>query len=155
MRLTKLLAALLIAGAAGSGLLAVVSGEELVDHTIAHGLELERQFHEAEGAVDAFLAERGRFPSQNEFEELGPDGKYLIDLYPNGFTGIGFDCPRQFTKMSDGDYVLTTWRGEWMECYRPSLDLSTVATQRSDFTILGSIWLNTLFFYSWRQLAQP
>lgn len=146
MRLTKFLAGLLIAVAAVFGLLAVASGGELVDHTIADGLELERQFHEAEGAVDAFLAERGRFPSQNEFDELGLDGKNQIDLYPNGFSGIGFDCPRQFTKMSDGDYVLTNWRGEWMECYRPSLGLSTVATQISDFTLLGSTWLDTLFF---------
>lgn len=152
MILNKFLAALLFAGAAWSGLIlisvlfAVAVGPERVDYSISKGLEIERQFHEAQGVVDAFFAERGRFPSPSEFEKIGPDGIYTIDLHANGVTQFKFDCPRQFTEMIEGDYVLTTWQGEWMECYRPSQELSTVVTQKSDFTLLGENWLDIMFF---------
>lgn len=145
MVLAKLFSMFLAGVAALSFLLAAPSGS-LVDYTISNGLEIERQFYEAEGAVDAFFAQHGRLPGQTEFEMLAPDGKYRVELVPCGLADVGFDCSGEFTNVRDGDYVLSTWRGEWTEYYRPSLKLSTVATSRSDFTLLGSVWLDKLFF---------
>ncbi|MDX2210684.1 MAG: hypothetical protein SFV20_10050 [Sphingopyxis sp.] len=130
-----------------SGLLGCSSGA-LVEHTIQNSLIIDRQFKQAAAAVKAFEAAKGRLPSSEEFKfahTKNPADKYEVALFAGNFDQCDDDVfhPKDD---SEGPYLLTVWRGEWMECYSPTTGQSTVTTNRADYFVTGSLWLDHVVF---------
>jgi hypothetical protein len=128
-------------------LFAYTSGD-IAEHSIQNSLLIEREFQRAAAAVEAFEAAEGRDPDTHEFKAIQPDRGdtlYVVELFTAGFDL----CDGNVFDSKDGDtpaYLLTVWRGEWMECYSPKTGQTTLTTNPADYFVTGGLWLDRAVF---------
>ena len=115
------------------------AGGSLVSHTIANGRVLESRFQSAALKSEAFLHRTGRPPSQAELDTLlAPGREHPVYIFGPDFEACDADAIQK-ARLRKAIYVLAIWRGEWMECFAPSVGISTVALEPEAFTTTGSV----------------
>jgi hypothetical protein len=119
-----------------------------IEHTISNAQRLDKQFRQTATAIENFKRSTNRLPTPKELSSLLPQqarNAYEVIVIPNGF-GQCDDKSDDYMRVSPGEYVLVTWRGEWYECFVPSTQKSTLALNESDLTLTGSIGSDRLAF---------
>lgn len=117
--------------------------EHWTKETIAHNFILEKRFRSAEAKVEGFRQAGGRLPSEAEFKRLVPSGGEVPMLFPHGFADCNASSDQQ-SELRGAPYILAIWRRDWMECYAPSVGVSTLAFKPARFTVTGSLWQDKL-----------
>jgi hypothetical protein len=109
-------------------------------HSAANDRLIDAQFHRTERFVTAFKRAHGKLPSREELEAL-PESKksgyavHIVDatrdsIAKEAFSTVGHPPP--------GGYVLSIWRGEWMEYYASWSGKSSVPDDQSSYYVTGS-----------------
>ena len=95
-------------------LIDVVAGESSINHTIKNNETIESDFQLAATFVEKFRHEHARFPTSAEFEAQFRGGQYPVYVEMAGFSPGATEL---FGAPPRDAFVLTIWRGEWMEYY--------------------------------------
>lgn len=134
------------AAAAAFGLVALAGGVMLlgypasIAHTVSNGREIERQFRRGGAAIAQFETVEQRLPAPGEANALlaaAARGRYNVEWMASP-SNCDAASPA-YGALQRSPYVLTTWRGEWMECYSPTLGVTTVLTSPADYALLGAV----------------
>lgn len=125
----------------------VTSGVGLED-SIAKSRVMDGEFRRAAAAIGGFERAHGRLPSPAEFDAdlaFNAHGPYQIRLASPGFRDCDGVIPA-ISQLQPPNYVLTAWRGEWTDCYAPTMGLSTLGLTPDDYAMLGSAALDHWVF---------
>ena len=120
----------------------VALGEEnSANRTIESSRKIESGFRNAANYINDFRNSHGRLPTKAEFSEWALRFSDGVDS-PRYFQWDGELVPKEvidkFGPAPKDRYVISYWRGEWMEYYASWADRSTVILDRRAYYILGS-----------------
>ncbi len=133
------------------GFLDSTQGDSSLDHTFDNNRIIENVFAAAHEKIEGWKAEHGRLPTSEEFAAWAnsqPDavlGMRSVEFWLN--PNVLADLPPEYAQIPPDGYLLTLWRGEWME-YSPSwTKKSSIEMDRSKYFIFGSARLQGLFWF--------
>ncbi len=115
----------------------------LVQQTIINSREIESSFTRAAAYVDQHIVEKGAPPTFEEFKAWSKG----FSPQPYSIRGISLDLPPyspEFTtehgQPPKNGYVLSYWRGEWMEDYISWKKKSSLVFEPAAYFMFGSSW---------------
>ena len=117
------------------------SGKGIYDRTIANAREIQSSFLAAATHIDAQIIATGALPTPQGFETWAS----AFPSRPHSINGMHLELPpfdaelvKQFGQPPANGYVISYWRGEWMEHYISWTKQSTLVLDRSAFFWFGS-----------------
>jgi hypothetical protein len=111
-----------------------------IEHTVTNSLEIDHEFRSAGASIRRFEVLQHRQPSAKEASELftsAAQGRYELNLSSD--TSICDQNSAAYRTLKAAPYVVWTWRGEWAECFSPTLAASTLITSSEEYALLGSV----------------
>ena len=111
-----------------------------IEHTVTNSLEIDREFRSAGASIRKFELLQHRQPSAKEASALlnyAAQGRYELNLSSDA--SICDQSSAAYRTLKAAPYVVWTWRGEWAECFSPTLAASTLVMSPKQYALLGSV----------------
>ncbi len=127
-----------------------VSSDELAEHTIENAQEIDKMFNTVAQKIEEFRIENKRLPSKEEFRNKisrsfnvqSPSRN--VRYYTSNFPDESLD--KFETTPTENSFLLSYWRGEWMEYYSSWEERNTLTLKKSDLYILGNVYRDFALF---------
>jgi hypothetical protein len=123
-----------------AGVFVLLGYRPSIERSVANGREIAGQFDRGRAIILQYESHVHRRPRPNEADALlaaFAKGRYNVE-----WMGTPSNCNAEspaFKALQGSPYVLAAWRGQWMECYSPTLRLTTVVTSPDDYALLGAV----------------
>ncbi len=132
----------------GYGTLTLLSNS-LVDHTLDNSRQIQTAFESARTYIDSWVAQHGTLPTETEFQSWAaqqPETVHsarFIQLMNGHFPE---EAIKQFGPAPPDSYLLSYWRGEWMDYYSSWARKTSLEFDRARYFAFGSSFVDFLVF---------